>query len=420
MLFIDKAKVFIKSGNGGNGCVSFHREKYVPNGGPDGGDGGNGGDVIIEASANLNTLIDFRYSQHFRAGNGANGSSCNSRGANGKDVVLRVPLGTIVRDEETGKIISDMFYDGERKVILKGGRGGKGNARFALPTRQAPSFAQKGIETKERAIILELKTISDVGLCGFPNVGKSTTLSVITAARPKIANYHFTTLTPNLGVVKYYDDSFVVADIPGLIEGAGAGAGLGHKFLRHVERVRMLVHVVDISGSEGRDPVDDYNKINAELAFYSEKLAALPQIVAANKCDMEGAAEKLVDFEKRTGVKPYPISALTRQGLKELVDAIYNLLKTLPKGEPERFEEFSYDAPDESTYEIVRESDGTYVIFGGMVDKIIRNVVLSDEESFRYFQKLLKDNGIIKALVDAGAKEGDVVRIEDTEFEFVE
>ena len=420
MLFIDKAKVYIKSGNGGNGCVSFHREKYVTNGGPDGGDGGHGGNVVIEATSQLNTLIDFRYSQHFRAGNGGNGSSCNSRGANGKDVVLRVPLGTIVRDADTGKIIADMFFDGEKKVVLKGGRGGKGNARFTLPTRQAPAFAQQGIETQERAIILELKTISDVGLCGFPNVGKSTTLSVITAARPKIANYHFTTLTPNLGVVKYHDDSFVVADIPGLIEGAGAGAGLGHKFLRHVERVRMLVHVVDISGSEGRDPVDDYEKINAELAFYSEKLASLPQIVAANKCDMPGADEKLKDFEARTGIKPYPISALTRVGLKELIDAIYSLLKTLPKCEPERFEEFSYDAPDETTFEIVRADDGAYELVGGMIDKIIRNIVLNDEESFRYFQKVLKDNGIIKALVDAGAKEGDVVRIEDTEFEFVE
>lgn len=420
MLFIDRAKVYIKSGNGGNGCVSFHREKYVPNGGPDGGDGGNGGDVIIEASANINTLIDFRFSQHFRAGNGANGSSCNSRGANGKNVVLKVPLGTIVRDEETGKIIADMFYDGEKKVVLKGGKGGKGNARFALPTRQAPAFAQQGVETQERSIILELKTISDVGLCGFPNVGKSTTLSVITAAKPKIANYHFTTITPNLGVVKYYDDSFVVADIPGLIEGASAGAGLGHQFLRHVERVRMLVHVVDISGSEGRDPVEDYYQINSELALYSEKLASLPQIVAANKCDLEGAEENLRDFEARTGIKPYPISAITRKGLKELIDAVYAKLKTLPKCEPERFEEFSYDAPDESTYEIAREQDGTYVLYGGMIDKIIRNIVLSDEESFRYFQKVLKDNGIIKALVNAGAKEGDTIRIEDTEFEFVE
>lgn len=419
-MFIDRAKVYIKSGNGGNGAVSFHREKYVANGGPDGGDGGNGGNVVVECTSELNTLIDYRFAQHFRATNGGNGSAARCRGANGEDVVLRVPRGTIIRDEETGKIIADMFYDGEKKVILKGGRGGKGNARFVLPTRQAPSFAQKGIVTEEHSIILELKTISDVGLCGFPNVGKSTLLSVISAAKPKIANYHFTTLTPNLGVVKHYDDSFVVADIPGLIEGAGAGAGLGHKFLRHVERVRLLVHVVDISGVEGRDPVEDYEKINAELEFYSEKLSQTPQIVAANKCDVLGAEEKLAEFERRTGVKPYPISALTRKGLPELIDAVYKKLKTLPKCEPERFEEFTYEIPDENSYDVVRTEDGTFELAGGMIDKIIRNIVLSDEESFRYFQKVLKDSGIIKALVNAGAKEGDTVRIADTEFDFVE
>ena len=285
-MFLDYVKIIIKAGDGGNGKVSFHREKYVPNGGPDGGDGGNGGDVIFVADKNMNTLIDFRYQKFYRAQNGNDGEAKNCTGKSAEPLYIKVPMGTVVRDTESGKVVCDLFEDGEQVVVLKGGRGGKGNNRFAHSKRQAPSFSQLGERTEEHRVTLELKTIADVGLVGFPNVGKSTLLSVLTSAKPKIANYHFTTLNPNLGVVQMYDDSFVIADIPGLIEGASEGAGLGHYFLRHIERVRVIVHIVDISGSEGRDPVEDFNKINNELATYSTKLAEIPQIVVASKADL--------------------------------------------------------------------------------------------------------------------------------------
>lgn len=420
-MYVDRAKIYIKAGNGGDGAVSFHREKYVPNGGPNGGDGGHGGSVIFVADDKLGTLIDFKFSKHFRAENGGGGSGDFCRGTNGKDLYIKVPTGTVIKDAETDGIIADMYYAGDEVVVLKGGQGGKGNARFATSTRKAPHFAQKGVKTEEHSVILELKTIADVGLVGFPNVGKSTLLSVMTKAKPKIANYHFTTLTPNLGVVQAWEDSFVLADIPGLIEGASDGAGLGHYFLRHVERVRLIVHVIDISGSEGRDPYEDYLQINEELKKYAEDLAGLPQIVVGTKIDMVDDLDKTIqELEDKIGQKVLPICAPIHEGLDKLKSEIVKTLATLPKGKPLEFEKFEYAKPDTDGFEIEREDDGAFVVFGGLIDSICRNIVLSDEESFRYFQKLLREKGIIKALRKAGAEDGDLIRIEDTEFVFTE
>ena len=329
-MFVDTAKIYIKSGDGGSGAVSFHREKYVPNGGPDGGDGGNGGDVVFVADPDMRTLLDFRYIRHYRAQNGQNGQGDMCKGKRGEDVIIKVPCGTVIKDGLSGRIMADMYKHGERKSILKGGQGGKGNARFTTPTRQAPNFSQTGEATKEISVLLEVKTIADVGLIGFPNVGKSTILSVITKARPKIANYHFTTLSPNLGVASYHGHSFVVADIPGLIEGASDGVGLGHDFLRHIERTRMLLHVLDISGSEGRDPVEDYRVINNELERYSEKLAALPQIVIANKSELPGSAENLERLKKAVDNEIIEVSAATAQGFDKLLGAVWRVLEKLP------------------------------------------------------------------------------------------
>ena len=338
-MFVDKAKIYVKAGDGGPGAVSFHREKYVARGGPDGGDGGRGGSVYFRVDKGKNTLIDFRYNRHFRAKNGEPGQGNRKTGKSGEDVYITVPLGTIVKDAKTGRILLDMCEEGDR-LLFRGGAGGKGNANFATPTRQAPRFATPGVKCPEVELILELKTIADVGLVGMPNVGKSTLLSVLTAARPKIANYHFTTLAPNLGVAKVDDTDFVLADIPGLIEGAAEGAGLGHDFLRHIERTRMIVHVLDIAGSEGRDPVEDYRAINRELAAYSETLASLPQIIAANKTDIpgsEGNIERLKEALAGEDVEIYPISAATGQGLDPLLRAIVRKLLTLPP--VQRFQE---------------------------------------------------------------------------------
>lgn len=420
-MFLDYVKIFIKAGNGGNGAVSFHREKYVPNGGPDGGDGGNGGSVVFLADKNLTTLIDFKFKKHFRAENGVSGAGRNCTGKSGEDMIIKVPVGTVIKETSSGKVLADLFEDGETYRALAGGRGGKGNARFAHAQRQAPGFSQLGETTEEHQVTLELKTIADVGLVGFPNVGKSTLLSVLTSAKPKIANYHFTTINPNLGVVEMYDDSFVIADIPGLIEGAGEGAGLGHYFLRHIERVRLIVHIVDISGSEGRDPVDDYFKIRKELAVYSEKLAATPEIVVASKADLpmeEGALER---FEKETGKKPFVISALARQGLDELLAEMKKRVDELPP--PERMEVdagATLESKPEGGFEIVRRDDGAFEVVGGLVDYLARNVVLSSYDSFAFFQKVLKDRGVIDALKECGMKEGDTVAIADVEFEWVE
>lgn len=419
-MFVDKAKIYIKSGNGGNGCTSFYTEKYVPDGGPDGGDGGKGGDVIFTVDERLNSLTDFRYEQHFRAANGENGSSRFCHGKNAPDLIVKVPRGTIIRDAETGKIIADMYEEDATVTVLKGGFGGKGNARFKSSRRKAPRFSQTGEVTDEHAVTLELKTIADVGLVGYPNVGKSTLLSVISSAKPKIANYHFTTLSPNLGVVKRYDGAFVVADIPGLIEGAGDGVGLGTEFLRHVDRTRLIVHVVDISGSEGRDPVTDYRTINAELKKYDKRLASLPQIVALNKADLLYDDEAVKNFRRHVRKPIFLISGATHQGIDELLDAVYEKLQTLPAAEKLEYEPFEYERRDTTDFEVTRDDDGGFDISGGLVEELARNVVLDSYDSFRYFQKKLKETGVIKALRKAGAKDGDTVRVLDVEFEFVE
>ena len=418
-MFLDYVKIFIKAGNGGNGAVSFHREKYVPNGGPDGGDGGNGGDVIFVADKDMNTLIDFKFKKHFRAENGTSGASKCCTGKCGENLVIKVPTGTVIRDTESGNVIADLFDDGEEFVALKGGRGGKGNMRFAHAQRQAPSFSQLGETTEEHQVTLELKTIADVGLVGFPNVGKSTLLSMLTSAKPKIANYHFTTINPNLGVVQMFDDSFVIADIPGLIEGASDGAGLGHYFLRHIERVRLIVHIVDISGSEGRDPLDDYHKINQELEAYSLKLGSLPQIVVANKADMLEDPAYLEEFSKKIGKKVHLISAIIGEGLKDLLTDIKQQVDELPPPSREEINElFTLEEKSDQKYTIERLPDGTFFVDGGLVDFLIQNVTISDTDSFAFFQKVLKDRGVMHDLRKMGIKEGDIVSIGDIEFEW--
>lgn len=423
MQFVDKAKIIIKAGNGGDGCSSFHREKYVSHGGPDGGDGGRGGNVIFYADDNMNTLLDFRFSRHFRAQNGENGKGKMQYGKKGEDIVIKVPVGTRVRDIASGKIIADMNRPGREKLVLHGGRGGKGNVKFATPTRQSPRYAQNGQKTKEYEVELELMTIADVGLIGLPNVGKSTILSVVTSARPKIANYHFTTLTPNLGVVKRYDKSFVVADIPGLIEGAADGAGLGHDFLRHIERTRLLVHVIDISGSEGRDPIVDYKQIRTELANYSEKLTELPEIVVANKMDITGAEDNFELLKEeliKDDIEVYPVSAATNNGFEPLLDKILKLLETLPSTR-EFIEDEINEAPQyDWNFEISRDDDGVFVVTGGIVDYILDTTNADDEESMRRFQKYLNSEGIIDALRKKGANEQSVIRLGEWEFDFIE
>ncbi len=424
MQFVDKVRICIKSGDGGDGCAAFHREKYVARGGPSGGDGGSGGDVVLVADPGKNTLLDFKFSRHFRAQRGEDGKAELQRGRDGEPLIIKVPVGTVVRDLETGAIIADMNAPGKEKALLKGGRGGKGNARFATPTRQAPRFAQPGQKTKEREVELELKTIADVGLIGLPNVGKSTLLSVLTAARPKIANYHFTTLTPNLGVVQRFEQTFVLADIPGLIEGAAQGAGLGHAFLRHIERTRMLVHVVDVSGSEGRDPLEDFRQINQELAAYSETLATLPQIVVANKMDILPAdSSALQDFQaalEPLGLQVFPVSAAAHQGLEALLDAIVAQLKELPP--VQAFEEEELEVEPEYTpgFTISREDDGAFVVSGGDVQRILDTTDPNDETSMRRFQQLLIKTGIISALREQGAQDGATVRMGEWEFDFTD
>lgn len=420
-MFLDYVKIFIKAGNGGNGAVSFHREKYVPNGGPDGGDGGNGGNIVFVADKNLNTLVDFKFKKHFRAENGGNGSAKNCTGKSAPDLVIKVPAGTVIKETSSGKVIADLFDDGDEYVALTGGRGGKGNARFAHAQRQAPGFSQLGEVTEEHQVTLELKTIADVGLVGFPNVGKSTLLSVLTSAKPKIANYHFTTINPNLGVVQMFDDSFVIADIPGLIEGASDGAGLGHYFLRHIERVRLIVHIVDISGSEGRDPYDDYVKIRKELAAYSEKLAATPEIVVASKADLLHDASAAEEFGRKIGKDVYVVSALTHEGLDGLLKAIKEKVDELPPPSRTEIEEgASLEEKSDQKFTVQKLPDGTYLVDGGLVDFLIQNVTISSADSFAFFQKVLKDRGVIDELKKKGMKEGDTVRISDLEFEWVD
>lgn len=421
-MFLDRVKIYIKAGQGGNGKTSFHTEKFVRKGGPDGGDGGNGGDIVFVADRGLDSLIDFRFTKHYRAEDGLNGGSSLKTGKSGKPLFIKVPCGTVIKDAQTEKIIADLYEDGQSIVVLKGGEGGKGNARFKTSRRQAPNFSQTGQLTEEKQVLLELKTIADVGLVGFPNVGKSTLLSMLTSAKPKIANYHFTTLSPNIGVARVYNKSFVIADIPGLIEGASEGVGLGHYFLRHVERTRLLLHVIDISGSEERDPYEDFKIINSELKKYGKVVSEIPQIIVLNKIDM-ATKEQISKFKSKisrlkTKYEIVEVSAIIAENIEELLKVVSKKLDELPPKKPLEFEPFVYTRPDENRYEITRDDDGAYVLSGGFIDELIRNVVVSDYISFAYFQKVLKDKGIMKELKRRGLKDGDIIRVKDTDFEY--
>lgn len=422
-MFLDRVTITIKAGDGGNGCTSFYRSKLVMNGGPDGGDGGKGGDIVFVANEGLNTLYGFTYKKKFFATNGNNGEKQLKRGHDGSDVVIDVPCGTVIHDAETGLVIADLTENKQRFIALKGGLGGRGNNYFKSPTRQSPHFSQTGEKTQIKKVTLELKTIADVGLVGFPNVGKSTLLSVISNANPKIANYPFTTLYPNLGMVAHKNTSFVVADIPGLIEGASEGAGLGHFFLRHVERVRVIVHMVDISEIEGRSAINDYEQINTELKNYSEELYKVPQIVVATKTDLlteEELSEKLNKFEAKTKIRPMVLSAIIHKGVDELLDKITEVLAKTPKKAPQEIEMYDFDIKDKTSIEIVNNEPGVFEVQGGFIDNLIRGVVLSDERSNAYFQNALKKFGIIDKLKEAGMQDGDTVIIKDISFEYSE
>lgn len=422
-MFTDYVKIIVKSGDGGNGAVSFRREKYVAAGGPDGGDGGKGGDVYFFVDPDSNTLVDFRFKKKFKAENGKNGEGSHRYGKSGEDLHIGVPIGTIIKNSTTGAILADLSNKGQEEMIIPGGRGGKGNSHFATSTRQAPRFSQDGEKGIEKELILELKLLADVGLLGFPNVGKSTFLSRTTSATPKIANYHFTTLEPNLGVVKSnYGDSFVVADIPGIIEGASEGTGLGLEFLRHIERTRLLLHVIDVSGVEGRNPVEDFKIINEELKKYSEKLSKRKQIIVANKIDSmqdKSLYEELEKMAKKEKIEIYKISAVTGEGIEELIKHIVEVLKTLPKEDIVEVtsDRKLYTLEEEVPFTITKE-DGIFVVDGPGVQKIMRRVNLEDNESYYYFQKCLDELGVNQALKEAGVKEGDTVKIVDWELEW--
>jgi len=424
-MFVDRARITIISGRGGNGAVTFRREPFVPEGGPDGGDGGKGGDVVFMADNGLRTLMDFKYKKKYKATNGENGMRKKKFGKQGEDLIIKVPPGTIVTDEETGMIMKDLIEPGDSFVAARGGKGGKGNVHYKNSVRQAPNFAEAGGEARERTVILELKLIADAGLVGFPNVGKSSLLSVCTQANPKIADYHFTTIAPNLGVVNVADTSFVMADIAGIIEGASQGAGMGFQFLKHVERTKILIHVVDVSGSEGRDPIDDFNKINAELAGYSEALAAKPQIVCANKIDLieEDDSRYLAfrDHVEKQGIKVFPVSAPISQGVKELMAAAAALLDAT-ESEPVDFREtfdFEKDDNDPDYRKVtVRKEDEVFVLEGKQLKKIFNSTNLNDMGSLRYLYKYIEKSGAVKAMKKLGLEEGDTVRIEDFEFEY--
>lgn len=422
-MFVDRVKIHVKGGNGGNGMVSFFRAKYITHGGPDGGDGGRGGDVIFVGDESMGTLMDFRYKRMFKAGNGQDGGKRNCFGKDGESIVIKVPVGTIIREAESGKIMADITKNGEEKILIHGGKGGKGNQHFATPTRQAPRYAEQGRTAKEYDVILELKLIADVGLIGFPNVGKSTLLSMVTNANPKIANYHFTTLAPNLGVVEgRYGDTFVLADIPGLVEGASEGVGLGHEFLRHVERTKVFIHVVDAAGVEGDDPVENVRKINGELEAYNPELLKRPQVIAANKTDIPGSEEnvqRLKDAYEKDGFTVFPISAATNKGLDELLTKVGEILKNYPEDIifEEEYEEYDEVRIDQEPFTIEIEDD-VYVVRGVGVEKMIGYTNIDTEKGFAFFQRYLKEKGIIEALEEKGIGEGDIVRIYDMEFEF--
>lgn len=421
-MFVDTARIYIKAGNGGKGAISFRREKGIANGGPDGGNGGKGGDIIFKVNKDLNNLVSFKFSTHFKAENGEPGQKNNRNGKSGKDLIIYVPQGTIIKDFESKKVIADLFYLDKDYVLLSGGEGGKGNAFFKSPTRQAPHFSQTGETTKEYSVILELKTLADVGLIGYPNVGKSTLLSVVSNAKPKIANYHFTTLTPNLGVVKYYEHSFVVADIPGLIDGASEGQGLGHEFLKHIERTRLLVHVIDISSTDGREPYKDFVTINKELTKFNKVLGGLNQIVVLNKIDKIRDYFVVEEFKHRLNnkYKVVCISALCREHIEELIQTIWQELEKLPPQVPIGVEEFGFGKKDKTGIVVAKIDKTTYEISGGFIENIARGIVVNDYESLSYFWKRLKNDGIVEMLREKGVKDGDTVRIGKVDFEFVE
>lgn len=428
-MFVDRAKIYIRSGKGGDGAVSFRREPFVPEGGPDGGDGGKGGDVIFQADENLRTLMDFRYKRKYEAENGQNGMKKKRFGKNGQDLVIKVPVGTMIIDEESGLLMKDLTENGQSFVAAKGGKGGKGNAKYATSTRQAPNFAEAGGFAKERQVILEMKLIADVGLVGFPNVGKSTLLSVSTSARPKIANYHFTTIAPNLGVVQIYDTSFVMADIAGIIEGAHEGAGLGHKFLKHLERTKVLIHVVDVSGSEGRDPVEDFDKINKELEQYSPKLLKKPQIVAANKIDLtDEESPEYIEFKEYVeskGYKVFPMSAPINIGVREVLAEAASQLQRLSEEPPEddEYEMFDFEADEQDPdYRVVKVTfDGrNYVLEGRQLEKIFNSTNFNDAGSLRYLYKYIEKSGAVEKMREMGIEDGDTIRIKDFEFEYLD
>ena len=424
-MFIDYTKIIIKSGDGGNGAASFRHEKYVAAGGPDGGDGGKGGDIYFTVDKDKNTLIDFRYNKRYKAGNGQNGSGNHCNGKYGEDLYIKVPIGTVIKDAETNKVIADLSKPGQTELILQGGRGGRGNSHFATPTRQAPRFSEDGDKGEEKEVILELKLLADVGLLGYPNVGKSTFLSKVTEARPKIANYHFTTLEPNLGVVKTKSgDGFVIADIPGIIEGASEGVGLGLQFLRHIERTRLLLHFIDVSGQEGRNPVEDFNTINLELKKYSEKLSTRKQIIVATKIDVmqdETNLKELEKLAKKENLELYKISAVTGEGVQNLIDHVAKILKELPKEELFEYEEkIVYTLKDKEQEWTARKEGNIFIVEGRAVDRLMGRINIEDNESMYYFHKCLKNMGIDDKLKELGICDGDTVLISDWELEWEE
>jgi GTP-binding protein len=428
-MFVDQVKVYVKGGDGGNGMVAFRREKYVPKGGPAGGDGGKGGDVVFEVDEGLRTLMDFRYKKHFKAIRGEHGMSKNQHGRNAEDMVIKVPPGTVVTDDDTKQVIADLTEHGQQAVIAMGGRGGRGNSRFATPANPAPQLSENGEPGKERYVVLELKVLADVGLVGFPSVGKSTLLSVVSSAKPKIADYHFTTLVPNLGMVETDDGrSFVMADLPGLIEGAHQGVGLGHQFLRHIERTRVIVHVIDMSGLEGRDPYEDYVTINQELSEYNLRLTERPQIIVANKMDMPQAAENLEGFkEKLKGDYPvFPVSAVTREGLRELLYEVANQLENTPEFPLYDEEELTQNRVmytmenEEVPFNITREPDGVFVLSGDSLERLFKMTDFSRDESVKRFARQMRGMGVDEALRERGAKDGDIIRLLEFEFEFID
>ena len=421
-MFIDRARIFVQSGKGGDGMSSFRHEKFVPKGGPNGGDGGQGGNVVLVADRNVNTLVDFRFRRLFKAKPGGKGEGSNKYGRNAEDLLITVPLGTIVKDEETGQVMADLSRDGQRAIVAKGGRGGRGNWHFRTSANRTPTFAERGEPGEERWLRLELKVLADVGLLGYPSVGKSSILRKVSAAQPEVAAYHFTTLHPILGVVNLPDHrSFVMADIPGLIDGASEGVGLGHDFLRHIERTKILIHVVDVSGIEGRDPIEDYEKINAELAKYSEKLARKRQVVAANKIDLLGDSdnlERLMDYMTAHGVEVYPICAMTGEGMDKLLERVWTMLEEYVEEPDETTEEVVYKAQNKPDFEVKRDDDGAFVITGARIENLVAMTNFDDDQSLRRFQRIWRYMELDKLLQEHGIQDGNTVRIYSMEFEY--